>query len=988
MQFILCCLLSVFLSDVLSAADREMKSIRIELPDVDHEVVLSGPDSDWQLIVSGISASGDTLDVTGEAQFEVEPLNVVNISDSGLMTPRTDGLATVRVRMDQREATVRVLVRDIAIPRQLSFMTDIAPILTRYGCNSGGCHGKQGGQQGFELALLGFQPERDYERLISRVDFDEPDQSDLLLKATKASPHGGGKRFEKDSPAFRLLHRWIAQGAPRDGAGAVTVKRLEILPAERILERNSRQQLNVLAHLSDRTVRDVGRLARFEVNQPDIIGVKEHGIVAPGSHPGAAAVMVRYQSHVGVFRAIVPTGRIFEARHEPLNFIDSSVFRQHRRIGVPVSPECDHATFIRRATIDIAGRLPTVDEVSTFIADTRADRYSRLIDRLLDSEDHADYFAGKWSALLHNRRNTEKDPRAPTQAFFDWIRESIRNDRPYDRIVHGVLTATGQETRNPPVVWYRTANEPSALLEDVAQLFLGQRIQCARCHHHPFEQWSEQDYYGLAAFFSRIQIDDPPKQKKQKQKPPLNVSFKPGHAEARHPLSGDLIPPTPLGSPPLAIPDGNDPREALVEWMTGPDNRFFARVLVNRYWKHFMGRGLVEPEDDLRLTNPPTNSALLDALALHFVQSKFSLRKLVRAICLSRTYRLSAEPDGINLQDRQNYSRFLPRRINAEVMLDAIDNITLSRTRLAGVAGDVRAIQFPDNQTGSYFLSTFGRPAGMTVCECERTSSATLAQQLHMINSPEILEKVTGERARQLSVDRRTHAERIRELYLIALSREPRERELKSILSYLKEQGVIAPEHKTVVKQDTLRNAGPQTEIQIVTVRSSGESGNHSAVNAFDGDPGTRWSVNGTPHWVQFDLSDTATVNELRVGFDKGSRRYRFDLTVSTDGRKWKKLKSFVSSGKGNDVETFAFEAVSGHRFRLVHQGNSENTWSNIHTIEFPGIKVNMATLALSSPGQSSSDPGTPPGPLAAAHQSYADIIWALINTKEFQFNH
>ncbi|MFP6764016.1 MAG: DUF1553 domain-containing protein, partial [Planctomycetaceae bacterium] len=371
-----------------------------------------------------------------------------------------------------------------------------------------------------------------------------------------------------------------------------------------------------------------------------------------------------------------------------------------------------------------------------------------------------------------------------------------------------------------------------------------------------------------------------------------------------------------------------------------------------------------------------------------FVESKFSLRELIRTICMSRTYRLSAAPNGINLQDRQNYSRFLPRRINAEVLLDAIDSLTLSRTRFAGVTGDVRAIQLPDNQNGSYFLSTFGRPEGMTVCECERTGSATLAQQLHLINSPEVLEKVTGERARKLSRDKRPHTERIRELYLIALSREPREQELKSILSYLRERGVMDVEQKAVPDKDSPQASAPQTEIQIVTVESSGKSDNHPATNAFDGDPKTRWSVNGTPHWIQFELSGTARFGSVRVGFDKGLRKYQFDLAVSTDGRKWQNLKSFVSSGRGNDVESFAFDTVSGHRFRLVHQGNSENAWANIHTIEIPGITVNTETLEVRRSGHASTSQDAPARASDLAHQAYADLIWALLNTREFQFNH
>ena len=796
MRLLTCCLsIAVASLTSTSAAELPLRSIAIETAKDHDDIVLDGLDSAWQILVTGHADGGRLVDVTDLASFTAEPPNVVDVNRSGLITPRADGKALVTVRVGTLETRIKVEVRHIANPRTLDFVTDVAPIFTREGCNSGGCHGKTGGQEGFELALLGFEPELDYDRIVKagdgyRIDLDQPDDSYLLRKATKAEPHAGGQRFTQDSASYRLLRRWIAQGARRKGGSDAVVERIEVLPRERILEHGRSQRLIVLAHLSDGSIRDVGGLASFLSNQPEIVSVTEDGIAAAGDVPGIGSIMVRYQSHVDVFRVTVPTGESIERFPTSLNFVDELVFEQLRRLGIPASDSCDDATFLRRATIDIAGRLPTVAETDAFVTDNDSKKYAALIDRLIKSDDSADYFAGKWASLLRNRRNSEKDPGEPTAAFYNWLRDGLRDNRPYDEMVRGVLTATGEEINSPPVVWYRTANEASVQLEDVAQLFLGQRIQCARCHHHPFEKWSQQDYYGLAAFFSQLQIDDPPKQKKQKQKPPLTVSFKPGRAAAKHPTTGKPIPPTPLGGSPINIGDKSDPRVALVDWMTRPDNRFFARVLVNRYWKHFMGRGLVEPEDDMRVTNPATNPELLDALADHFLKSKFNVRELIRLICSSRTYRASSTATGINAFDRQNYSRFLPRRLNAEVLLDAIDTVTLSKTRFAGVAADVRAVQLPDNQSGSYFLSAFGRPAGLSVCECERSSDATLAQQLHLINSPEIQAKIVGDRSKRLSQDKRSHEDRIRELYKVALSREPGTQELHALLGYLKDRGM------------------------------------------------------------------------------------------------------------------------------------------------------------------------------------------------------
>lgn len=980
------------ISGSIEAADIQLSSLRIEGV-TDGGVTLSGPDSSWQFVITG-EAKDTPVDVIDQAKFEATPAGVVSISASGLVTPNADGNTTVTARVGGLSTKTTVTVSNFAKPGPVSFITDVAPVFTRNSCNSGGCHGKKGGQEGFELALLGFEPKLDLERVTDRVDVDDPDASYLLRKATKAEPHAGGQRFKKGSPAYNLLRRWIAQGAKPPSSDEPTVERIEVFPKQRVLNREAKQRLLVVAHLTDGSLRDVSRLSRFESNQEELLSASEDGLVT-AERSGVAAVMVRYQAHVGVFRAIVPTGEQIDSQPEPLNFIDRLVFDQHRRLGIATSLDCDDATFIRRATIDIAGRLPTLDEVSEFVEDSHAKKHSQLIDRLLESEDHADYFAGKWAAMLHNRRGSEKDPREPTQAFHQWIREVIRENRPYDEMVRGVLTATGQETKSPPVLWYRMANEPSTQLEDVSQLFLGQRIQCARCHHHPFEKWSEADYYGMAAFFSRLKVDDPPKGKKQKTKPPLNVAFRPGKAEAKHPKTEKPVPATPLEASPISIDEKTDPRVALVDWMTSKDNRFFARVFVNRYWKHFLGRGLVEPEDDLRATNPPTNPELLDALARHFVEANFDMREMIRVICSSRTYRLSSQPAGNNESDEQNYSRFLPRRLNAEVLLDSIDRLTLTKTKFSGVSGETRATQLPDNRNGSYFLSTFGRPAGMTVCECERRGSASLAQLLLMINSPEMLDKVAGERAKQLASDKRPHEDRIAELYQLALARPPRDGELTALMAYFKSRGILdepktesdEPEKKTEPAQPEPEST-KQKDVRIVSIAGSG----HDPKRAFDGDRGTRWTINGYPHWVQFELSAPATVSEIRVGFTKGTRNYRFDLAHSSDGNKWKTIKEFTSSGKGDDVESFLFKPTTSGRFRLIHQGNNQNNWANIHTIELPGIAVSdkpamidvKAAKSKGSPNGDSLEPKT----LEASHQAYADLIWALINTKEFQFNH
>ena len=463
------------------------------------------------------------------------------------------------------------------------------------------------------------------------------------------------------------------------------------------------------------------------------------------------------------------------------NYIDELVFGKLRKLGLPASQPCDDSTFLRRVTIDIAGRLPTVQETTDFLSNTDESKREDLVDRLIDSEDYADYFANKWSAILRNKRK-DKNVRVTSYGFHDWIRESLYTNKPFDQFAGEILAASGMIRRNPPVAWFHEVKDASSQVEDTAQLFLGLRIQCARCHHHPFEKWSQDDYYGMAAFFSRVG------RKKSDIKGKDHIYHRPGLATATNPASGQALKPTPLGAKPVSLRKEEDPRHVLADWLADADNPFFARALVNRYWKHFFGRGLVDPEDDMRVTNPASNPALLDALAAGFVDTQFNLKSLVRRICTSQTYGLSAIPNEYNQKDKQNFSRFYPRRLNAEVLLDAIDQLTETPTAFAGIAQGTRAVQLPDNAFDSYFLTVFGRPESASACECERSSDVNLAQCLHLLNSDEVQKKVGGKRAQSLSKDSRELKQRIDGLYMTAFSRHPTDDELAVATGYVEDR--------------------------------------------------------------------------------------------------------------------------------------------------------------------------------------------------------
>ncbi|XZE52461.1 DUF1549 domain-containing protein [Planctomycetaceae bacterium SH139] len=765
---------------------------------------LRGQDARVQLVVAGANASGDLRDVTRQVHWRVVPEGIVNVDSSGYVVPVADGDVTIIASLpdgspagipaaDPQTAEFQLSVTDTGNEPPLSFPGRIVPIFTKLGCNGGGCHGKAAGQNGFQLSLLGFEPREDYKHLVGesrgrRVSPALPDHSLLLLKAINASPHGGGQRLEKDSHEYRILRRWIAQGMPYGEGEGPQVESIQVVPQHRRLYPAAEQQLAVVATYSDGTVEDVTRAAVFESNDPDMAEVSPTGLVKLGSMIGDVAVMARYQGQVTVFRADIPlpaeqlqltAGESLTP--EPRNVVDTHVFAKLQSLGIPASGECDDATYLRRVTLDIAGRLPTLAETEQFEQDQGADKREQLVERLLASQDYAEYFASKWNAILRNRRQ-RGELHYSTMAFYDWIRSSLDANKPYDQFVHEIISAAGSVANNPPVAWYQQVPDINQRVEDAAQLFLGQRVQCARCHHHPYEKWSQADYARMAAFFATVT--------KRVDGDPVEPMFFTRVAAATQPdpKSGQALAPAGLDSEPLPIDVSEDPRMHLADWMTNSENPFFAKALVNRYWKHFFGRGLIEPEDDLRVTNPPSNPVLLDALADSFVESGYDLKALIRLLVLSRSYSLDHQPRAANLGDERSYSRFYPKRLQAEVLLDAVDRVTLSETRFGGMPAGTRAVALPDTAFESYFLDVFGQPSASTACECERTQDANLAQSLHLLNSEEMQNKLSGAQARaaQLAADNeRSNEAKISELYRLAFSRPPREQEMQATLNYL-----------------------------------------------------------------------------------------------------------------------------------------------------------------------------------------------------------
>jgi hypothetical protein len=782
---------SLFVLSLTSSADAATTLTIGPVEDAGN-IQIRSRDARQQLCVTATSDSGSQVDVTRQVEYRTEPAGIISIDATGLVTPLQDGdVAVTAVLNDAASEQTSISVSGFANPLPINFRNQVVPIFTKLGCNGGGCHGKASGQNGFKLSLLGFYPEDDYEFLRKesrgrRIFPGAPSESLLLKKAIARSPHGGGKRMEHDSYEYRMVIRWIEQGMPYGSNDDPVVTGIRCFPEARIMSQNSEQQVSVIATYSDGSTEDVTRMALYEPNDSEMAESSETGLVTTLDLAGEVAIMARYQGQVATFRATIPLGADTSDLPEGDNVVDKAVFNKLRLLGIPPSARSDDATFLRRVSLDITGSLPTEEKVRQFLADQRPEKRDLLIDELLNSTEYADHFANKWNFVLRNKKERGEDTPG-TFLFHRWVWDSMYENKPYDQFVREIITASGEPLINPAVTWYREVNEVEEQVEDTAQLFLGIRIQCARCHHHPFEKWSQNDYYGLAAFYNRVGKRNIPNLTGNVRD--RQIFHNEGVATARNPRSGQDLKPTGLGAgQAFEISPEQDPRVKLADWMSDPQNPFFAKSLVNRYWKHFFNRGIVEPEDDMRATNPPSNPELLDALSHRFVESGFDLKDLIRTICQSQTYQFSALPNEYNANDKQNFSRYYPRRLSAEALYDGFHQVTLTTENFGGMPAGTRALQLADSSNGPYFLKVFGQPQGDTACECERSQDANLAQSLHLLNSKEIQDKISkdGARAASLANDKeRSHEERMHELYRSVFARNARPDEIEVALSYI-----------------------------------------------------------------------------------------------------------------------------------------------------------------------------------------------------------
>ena len=681
------------------------------------------------------------------------------------------------------------------------FENEIQPLLTRYGCNSGGCHGKASGQNGFKLSLFGFDSQADYEEIVDRargrrVNVATPEQSLLLLKSIGAVPHGGGTRFAPTSQAYEVLRQWISDGVPPASPTAPRLLAIRIEPSDRSLGSGDQVNLRVMASYSDQQERDVTKHSAFASNLDVVASVSEEGVVTAGKESGEATVMARFMGQVAVFTAILPHGiplaqiDNFPAR----NYIDELTIAKWKKLGLTPTPVCDDSTFIRRVTLDANGRLPTAKEVREFLADQNPNKRSEWIDRLLEAPEYASYFALRWGSVLRNSNLAGADQ--ASYAFHNWLKDMLARNRPYDEFVRGIIAASGEWQDAPAINWYWQSRDDQLhqVTADTAQVFLGQRLQCARCHHHPYEKWSQDDYYGLAGFFTRLG-------RKSFGQPPPYFASPTATTGEKNPRTGKVPDPRYLSGEAAVFSAEEDPRHGLVDWMAKPENPFFAKSLVNRLWGHFFGRGLVHEVDDMRATNPASNPQLLDALAKDFIEHQFDMQHICRVMLNSSVYQLGSEPTEGNQKDRQNFARYYGRRMIAEVFLDSIDQATGTKTKFNGVASSSRAVDLPHENFGSHFLDTFDRPRRVTGCECERSSGATLAQVLTLANSDEIESKIGDAQGviTRLLKDQRAFDEIVDELYLGSLSRFPTSDERIKTKYF-----VDAVENKTEAYQDLL----------------------------------------------------------------------------------------------------------------------------------------------------------------------------------------
>ncbi len=739
------------------------------------------------LVVRTTDPNGVNRNVTAEAKFTLADPTKAKI-ENGLVTPLADGETKLKVEFNGQSTEVPVVVKDAKADPAISFRRDVMPVFMTAGCNAGGCHGASRGKDGFRLSLFGFDPEGDHFRLTReqvgrRINLAMPEESMLITKNIGTAPHTGGKIFTKDSEMCQTLLRWLDAGAPNDPPGpdgkplpsdARDCTGIEILPNSLLLEGpGNKFKISVRAHFKDGTDRDITSMTLFMTSNESSAKIEKDGTIVTGQR-GEAFILARYDVYsVGCSVSVIPAGLKYEWPNvEEKNWVDGLVHNKLKALRMLPSGLCDDETFLRRANLDLVGLLPTSSEVKAFVADKDPQKREKKIDQLIAQDGFTDMWALKWSELLQLRsgQNVNEGSYKAVANYYNWLRDKLGRNEPLNKVAAELISASGSNLENPAANYYQLETDPLKLAEDTAQTFFGTRIQCAQCHNHPFDRWTMTDYRGFVAFFTQIG-------RKQGEDPREKIIFNSGGGESRHPVTNEVIPPKFLGGD---KPDctGKDRRQVLADWISSPQNPYFPQHLANLIWAQYMGRGIVEPVDDVRVSNPPSNLALMEGLAKKIAEYNFDLKKIVRDVCTSRTYQLSTRPNDTNSLDDRNFAKATIRRMRAEVMLDCITQVTETKDKYRGLPLGGRAVQVPDGRTTDYFLTTFGRSDRQVICSREEVGP-TLSQALHLINGTTVESKIQqGGVIKKLMDQKLSSREIAAELYLRCFGRQPTEQEL------------------------------------------------------------------------------------------------------------------------------------------------------------------------------------------------------------------
>jgi hypothetical protein len=745
------------------------------------------------LQVLAATADGYSLDMRSHAKFTSADPRVATVDADGWVRPQANGQTQVTVTVAGQTRTIAVKVQLPPAEPAYSFRHEVMAVLSRAGCNQGACHGYSLGKNGFKLSLRGSDPEPDFEAITRhsagrRVNYQSPETSLLLAKPLGDIPHEGGVRFRRGSLSHEILLNWLRQGAPGDLEDKARVTGVRLVPDKLVLRPGQKHRLQLIAEYNNGLTRDVTRLGIFTANNDRFAYVDDEGLVTAGD-AGETAIVARFERTFAATGVLVlnPSAGFVPTPVAQDNLIDRHVVEKLNRLKVAPSPLASEEEFLRRVYLDLIGVQPRPEEVRAFLVDKDPKKREKVIDALFSRPEFVDHWSLKWGDLLQNSRNSVSAK--SVFLFREFLRGAVASNMPLDEFARKLLTARGGIFDDPASVYFAISKDTNDTIERVTQVFCGVRMLCARCHAHPMENWTQADYYGLASFFSQVSARQDVRFPNEGNTKLIQLTLAAG--DATNPRTRRPQPPRFLGGEEPKLPTGTDRREAYASWLTSPKNPFFARGMVNRLWSYFFHRGIVEPVDDVRSTNPPINPALLDALTQDFIEHKFDARHLMRRIVTSATYQRSSVPTPSNRHDDQNFSHAIPRRVPAEALLDSLVQATGVPENIGGAPGGFRAAQLPDANVESPFLALFGKPQRMEACECERDNTSNMLQALHFINGKTILGRVQnpGARPAQLVARKLSDKELVTEFYLWCLARHPSESELRVSVEFLRSYG-------------------------------------------------------------------------------------------------------------------------------------------------------------------------------------------------------